>query len=901
MIRTFVATFGVLLSASAAVADPPLKVPAGFEIKKVAGPPLVKFPVIGDFDEKGRLYVIDMAGPITHKEVAEKKPAHKIVRLDDTDGDGTFDKATTFADELPFPEGCMYLNGSVYSACPPHILKLTDTDGDGKADKREVWWDGKTLTGCANDLHGPYRGPDGFVYWTKGAFAKQELTLGSGKKFTTRASHVFRAKPDGSGLEVMMTGGMDNPVGVAFTASGDLIVSNTFLQHPADGNRDGLIHAVPGGVWGKDHDPIYEHPWTSPKTMPIMTHMGPAAPAGIARFQSSSFGDDYKNNLFCAQFNLRKVSRHVLIAKGGTYETRDGDFVTSDDPDFHPTDVIPAPDESLLVIDTGGWYKLCCPSSQLVKADVFGGIYRIRNPNPPATVGFRAPPPPLPSFPGTYSLHDRRRWAEKATAKDIPKLLETSAVPHDQHVDHAITYALIRIADYDATARGLTSENALTRRSVLAALEAIDAKRLKPSDVLPNLSVKSDELRETAWWIAAKHPEWGGELVGYFRERLAAKLSAVEQEDLTNRLAKFAKNEAVQKLLAEHATNAVALRAMARANPKAVPAAWADALPHAVVGNAAEAFATVRALPFKTFPKPLADAIAAVASDAKQPADLRLAALGSFPDRADQQELFAFVLTELATDKRSAAADVLSRGNFSPPHLVKLAAVLKAVGPVELAKLLPAFTKSTDEGVGLALLAALNEPKLRAAVRTEQLKPILDKYPAAVKAEAAKLYAILDAEIQKQRDKLDALVKELPAGDVQRGHKVFNSQKAACATCHKIGYVGGTTGPDLTRIGSIRTERDLLEAIVFPSLSFVRSYEPVNVNTLDGRQFNGILKKDAPDEIVLVVAADKEERIARDNVETLKPGSVSIMPAGLDQQLTKQDLADLVAFLRASK
>jgi putative heme-binding domain-containing protein len=75
----------------------------------------------------------------------------------------------------------------------------------------------------------------------------------------------------------------------------------------------------------------------------------------------------------------------------------------------------------------------------------------------------------------------------------------------------------------------------------------------------------------------------------------------------------------------------------------------------------------------------------------------------------------------------------------------------------------------------------------------------------------------------------------------------------------------------------------------------------VNVATLDGRQFNGILKKDAPDEVILVLAADKEERIARDNIETLKPGTVSIMPAGLDQQLSKQDLADLVAFLRAAK
>ena len=67
-----------------------------------------------------------------------------------------------------FPEGAMWLNGSLYVAAPPHILKFTDTNDDGVADKEEIWFDGKTLTGCANDLHGPYRGPDGWIYWTQG-------------------------------------------------------------------------------------------------------------------------------------------------------------------------------------------------------------------------------------------------------------------------------------------------------------------------------------------------------------------------------------------------------------------------------------------------------------------------------------------------------------------------------------------------------------------------------------------------------------------------------------------------------------------------------------------------------------------------------------------------------------
>ena len=167
--------------------------------------------------------------------------------------------------------------------------------------------------------------------------------------------------------------------------------------------------------------------------------------------------------------------------------------------------------------------------------------------------------------------------------------------------------------------------------------------------------------------------------------------------------------------------------------------------------------------------------------------------------------------------------------------------------------------------------------------------------------EAEKLYAELADARKGETAHLDKLLAELEPGDARRGQRVFNGAKAQCIACHKVGYVGGTVGPDLTKIGAIRTARDLLEAVVFPSASFVRSYEPVRVVTTDDRTLNGVLKKDAPDEIVIVVAADKEERIARADIESVAPSTVSLMPAGMEQQLTRQELADLIAFLRACK
>ena len=172
-----------------------ISVPPGFEVERVAGPPLVDRPIVADFDEEGRLYVADSSGSNDKVEKQLADRPHRIVRLVDKDGDGRFDTSTVFADKMMLPEGTMWLDGSLYVAAPPSIWKLTDTDGDGVADQREEWFQAKTLTGCANDLHGPYLGLDGWIYWTKGAFAQQTYERAGQAPFVTRASHIFRRRP----------------------------------------------------------------------------------------------------------------------------------------------------------------------------------------------------------------------------------------------------------------------------------------------------------------------------------------------------------------------------------------------------------------------------------------------------------------------------------------------------------------------------------------------------------------------------------------------------------------------------------------------------------------------------------------------------------------------------------
>ena len=116
-----------------------------------------------------------------------------------------------------------------------------------------------------------------------------------------------------------------------------------------------------------------------------------------------------------------------------------------------------------------------------------------------------------------------------------------------------------------------------------------------------------------------------------------------------------------------------------------------------------------------------------------------------------------------------------------------------------------------------------------------------------------------------------------------------------------MAYVGGKLGPDLTRIGQVRKKMDLLEAVVFPSASFVRSYETMQVTTGDGGVLTGIIRDQDAGQVTLALSPEKSERVERGNIENIESLNVSLMPAGMNYILTQQELADLITYLEASR
>ena len=149
--------------------------------------------------------------------------------------------------------------------------------------------------------------------------------------------------------------------------------------------------------------------------------------------------------------------------------------------------------------------------------------------------------------------------------------------------------------------------------------------------------------------------------------------------------------------------------------------------------------------------------------------------------------------------------------------------------------------------------------------------------------------------------RIEQLSSALAGGDPARGHEVFRGKRASCLACHRVGAEGGAAGPDLSRVGAVRTRRNLLESIVLPSATFARGYEPFNVVTDDGKVHSGVIGRETADAIYLRTAERAETRVPRAEIDELVPGKVSIMPQGLDKQLSSQQLRDLLAYLLSLK
>jgi putative heme-binding domain-containing protein len=136
------------------------------------------------------------------------------------------------------------------------------------------------------------------------------------------------------------------------------------------------------------------------------------------------------------------------------------------------------------------------------------------------------------------------------------------------------------------------------------------------------------------------------------------------------------------------------------------------------------------------------------------------------------------------------------------------------------------------------------------------------------------------------------------AGDAQRGRQLFlESAGVQCKNCHKIGDAGKQLGPELTTIGKKLDRAKLLESILQPSLAIEPQYAAWFVETTDGLVHTGLLVRRTDTEVQLKTAGGEEIAIAAAEIERLAPQQKSLMPDLLVQEMTAQQVADLLEYL----
>ena len=301
-------------------------------------------------------------------------------------------------------------------------------------------------------------------------------------------------------------------------------------------------------------------------------------------------------------------------------------------------------------------------------------------------------------------------------------------------------------------------------------------------------------------------------------------------------------------------------------------------------------------------------ALQAIANDTKRPLAIRLKALDAAKSVKLTGETFAMVKGVLADATSSSAAKIQAAGMIASaplakPQLLELAPLFATLGPVELKSLLGIVRKSKEPEVGRTFAGEIAKNPVIASQQESLYRTAFSDLPPEIfETVILPAYSAAVATTEAKKRQLGPLAdKVIASGNAVNGRKNFEMGKGTCIACHKIGEAGRPIGPDLSHIGAIRTERDLLESILFPSNTLARDYEAHVIETSDGQQTLGVIKSHTAEGLLVIDIAGQEKTIAHQTIAGDTTLTTSLMPQGLDQTMPEADLLDLVAWLRSLK
>lgn len=343
-----------------------MSIPDGFEVSIFASEPDIAEPIAFCFDDRGRMWVAENFNYRTRRQHTGDKVS-RIQILEDTNGDGVFDKKKTFTDKLTFTSGLACGFGGVFVGSPPNLTFIPDKDSDDTPDgPPQILLDGWGINDRHETLNSFNWGPDGWLYGCHGVFTHSNVGKpgddASKRQFIDGG--IWRFHPVRHTFEIFARG-LSNPWGFDFDDHGQGFATCCVIPH--------LFHVVQGGVYHKQSRP-HVNPYIYDDIKTIRDHTHLSAHGGARIYLADVFPAEYRNRLFMCNIHEHAVLTDVLERRGSTFVGKHGD-------DFMPTNDLAWVGFSVEIGPEGGVYILDWHDTDVcgnaVNFPNSGRIYRI--------------------------------------------------------------------------------------------------------------------------------------------------------------------------------------------------------------------------------------------------------------------------------------------------------------------------------------------------------------------------------------------------------------------------------------------------------------------------------------------------------------------------------------------
>jgi putative heme-binding domain-containing protein len=482
----------------------------------------------------------------------------------------------------------------------------------------------------------------------------------------------------------------------------------------------------------------------------------------------------------------------------------------------------------------------------------------------------------------------------------------------DAFLEHAIVYALHRVAPASRMEDALSSTNPAMERAAIILLDQHPRRCLSRQAVFQRLASPHPGVRSAALEALVRHADWADDAARVLEDLLGKAAFSPEDENALRLLvAAFGSRpraaRALGRALASRAATpgrgVVIIDALCEERASEIPEAWVEGLRAALDrGDPALGSAIARAAALLGHGA-LDDPLSRIASSESEPAELRVEALRAVLPGMPRVEdpLFAFLSARLAAGEplaRMAALDALVRARLDDAQLAKVLEAVRQDPVLSPGAVLPLLERCARDSSADLIVRHIDEG-MRSGWRPrgEDLERVMAALPSSARESVRRAADAVRQEAGRDLERLRELEPLLAGGDPVRGRAVFLGKKVACSTCHRIGTEGGLVGPDLTRIGAARSGRDLLESVVFPSSTRAQGYDAYAAVTSDGAVI-GIIARQTSEVVVLRTAGGGEVQLRRGDLTALERQGASLMPEGLERAISEGEMRDLMAFLQ---